>query len=497
MAGVDRYATSVAASHAAFPADTQAKTVYLVSGTSPWHSLSATPAAVNDSAAVLLTRPDGIPSVVATELARLHPEQIVVVGPADTVSGTVLAQAKKYAADVVRVGGSSRYQTAQALVRHAFREPVSHAWITTGRVWTDGIAAGPAAGSLREPLITIDGAAASLPVAPMSLLADLEVTSVTIVGGTAAVSAGIEKQLKATLGADHVTRATGTDRYAVAARINASAHPELTAGTSYVANGRDFVNAMAGGFLAGTKKRPLYYSAPHCVPDTARTPLLGATTTRLALLGGEGSLRSLVGKLTACSSITAANSAWVLVNKKNPLRPKTYVPSDLVTPDVTYPNGARLRRAAASSLSRMFTAARTEGAGRMKIASGYRSYSTQSSVYRNRVATNGQAYADKWIARPGYSEHQSGLSLDIAPVGDASCSQHNCIGNTPQGAWLKKNAWKYGYILRYETGYTTVTGYNSEPWHYRYVGTILSTAYHSGGWHTLEQFLDEPAAPTY
>jgi zinc D-Ala-D-Ala carboxypeptidase len=187
----------------------------------------------------------------------------------------------------------------------------------------------------------------------------------------------------------------------------------------------------------------------------------------------------------------------VLINKRNPLRPTSYVPSGLVVPSVTYPNGERLRSDAAAALARMFAAARSEGAGRMSIASGYRSYTTQSSVYWNRVGTSGRAYADTWIARPGHSEHQSGLGLDIAPVGNASCSRHNCIGSTPQGAWLRGNAWRFGFVLRYESGSTAVTGYNGEPWHFRYVGTALSTGYRNGGWHSLEQFLDEPAAPTY
>ena len=62
---------------------------------------------------------------------------------------------------------------------------------------------------------------------------------------------------------------------------------------------------------------------------------------------------------------------------------------------------------------------------------------------------------------------------------------------------MKRNAWRFGFVLRYESGYSSITGYNGEPWHFRYVGTPLSTAYRNGGWHTLEQFLDEPAAPTY
>lgn len=498
ITGVDRYAASAAASRSAFPAGTHPDVVYLVSGVSPWESLSATAAAVAEHGAVLLTRPDGVPAAIATELRRLAPPAILVVGSTTTLSSTVVKQANSYAPSVTRIPGSGRYQTAQALVRRAFAAGgESHAWVATGRVWTDGLAAGAAAASRQEPLLTVDGAASTLPAATMNLVRDLGVTTLTLVGGAASVSPGIQAQLEGVLGAGSVRRATGGDQYAVAARVNALAHPGLAAGTSYVASGRDSVNGLVGSFLAGAKARPLYFTQPFCVPASVRPSLAGAGTTRVVLHGGEGSLRGLVGQLAACASITSPSSAWVLVNKHNALRPKTYVPSGLVVPRVTYPNGQRLRSTAAAALTTMFSAARSEGAGTMAIASGYRSYSTQHSVYWNRVSTNGKAYADRWIARPGYSEHQSGLSLDIKPVGNRSCSAHNCIGSTPQGAWLRRNAWRFGFVLRYESGYTGVTGYNSEPWHFRYVGVPLSTAYHAGGWHSLEQFLAEPAAPTY
>lgn len=498
IAGADRYATSVAASRAAFATGTHPAVVYLVSGTSPWESLSATPSAVARDGGVLLTRPDGIPSNVASELKRLAPASIVVVGSAAILSSAVLNQAKGYAPTVTRIPGSGRYQTAQAVVRDAFPAgSATRAWIATGRVWTDALAAGTAAAAHRAPLLTVDGSASALHAATVTLIRDIGVTSMTIVGGTSGVSRAIETQLIGILGSGNVDRASGADQYAVAARVNSLAFPSMAAGTAYVANGRDFVNALAGGFLAGRKKRPLYYTVPFCVPAAVRPTLAGPSVTRITILGGEGSVRSLVGTLEGCRSISNASSAWVLVNKRSPLRPKSYKPSGLVVPKVTYPNGRRLRSDAAGALSRMFSAAKSEGAGRMSITSGYRSYSTQHSVYWHRVSTNGRAYADKWIARPGYSEHQSALSLDISPVGDPSCRAHTCIGSTPQGAWLKRNAWRFGFILRYESGYTAVTGYNSEPWHFRYVGTPLSTAYRKGGWHTLEQFLDEPAAPTY
>ncbi|GAA4414261.1 hypothetical protein GCM10023168_37770 [Fodinibacter luteus] len=498
VAGADRYATSVAASRAAFPSGTRPSVVYLVSGTSPWESLSATPAAVAQGGGVLLTRPDGIPSSIAAELDRLAPDAIVVVGSTSAVSDAVLAQAAAYAPDVRRVGGSSRYQSAQALVRHAFpADSATHAWVATGQAWTDAVVAGAAAAAHREPLLTIDGRATALPSSTVTLVRDLGLTSVTIAGGTAAVSAGIEAQLEDLLGDAGVTRASGADRYAVSARLNALAFPDLAAGSAYLANGRDVVNALAGAFLAGRTKRPLQLTVPFCVPAAVRPSLTAPAVTKVVLLGGEGSVRGLVGTLAACRSTTTASSVWVLVNKRNALRPTSYVPGSLTVPSVTYANGQRLRSDAAAAVARMFSAARSEGAGNMKVASGYRSYSTQYSVYWNRVSTHGRAYADRWVARPGYSEHQTGLSLDIAPVGNASCSTINCIGSTPQGTWLKRNSWRFGFILRYESGYGSVTGYSSEPWHFRFVGTSLAAGYHRGGWHSLEQFLDEPAAPTY
>lgn len=498
LSGSDPYTTSVAASRAAFPTAARPRVVYLVSGTSPWESVSVTPAAGRRGGGVLLTRPDGIPSSVVAELRRLAPPAIVVVGSAQTLSDTVLRQARTLAPDVRRVAGSDRYGTSRALVRHAFPTGgATRVWVATGRAWVEGLVAGTAAAAEGAPLLTVDGSASALPSSTMSLVRELGVTSVTIAGGTQAVSPGIQAQLAALVGPAHVTRASGTDRFATAARINALALPASTAGTAYVASDRDVAGALVAGFLAGRAKRPLFPTLPYCVPATVRGSLTAATVTRVTLVGGEGSLRRLVGTLEPCHSITAASSPWVLVNKRNGLRPASYVPSGLVLPPVPNPNRARLRSDAAAALSRMFAAAGSEGAGRMAIASGYRSYRTQDAVHRNRASTHGRAHADRWIARPGHSEHQSGLSLDIAPVGEPRCRTYDCIGATPQGAWLKGNAHRFGFVLRYESGYTSVTGYGGEPWHFRYVGTPLSTAYHAGGWHTLEQFLAEPAAPTY
>ena len=309
FSGPDRYAASVAASRAVFPTGTRPDVVYLVSGVSPWESLSATAAAVAEHGAVLLTRADGIPASIATELKRLAPPVIVLVGSTSTLSNAVATQARSYTASVIRVSGSSRYQIAQSVVRRSFApggEP--RTWVATGRVWADGLVAGAAAAARREPLLTVDGAAGALPPATLELVRDLGVTTLTLVGGVASVSPGIQAQLEGVLGAGAVTRATGADQYALAARVNALAFPDLAPGSAYLANGQDFVNALTGAFLAGTSARPLYYTSPFCVPAPVRPMLVGTRTTRVVLVGREGSLRDLVGQVVACGSTTTTTT---------------------------------------------------------------------------------------------------------------------------------------------------------------------------------------------
>lgn len=117
------------------------------------------------------------------------------------------------------------------------------------------------------------------------------------------------------------------------------------------------------------------------------------------------------------------------------------------------------------------------------IVSGFRSYNTQSVLYNNYMKRDGKKAADTYSARPGHSEHQSGLAADINST-DAS------MINTKEGKWLNDNCYKYGFIIRYPKGKEDITGYIYEPWHIRYVGTELATTlYNNGDWITLEEYL--------
>ncbi|HET6863989.1 MAG TPA: M15 family metallopeptidase [Candidatus Saccharimonadales bacterium] len=189
-------------------------------------------------------------------------------------------------------------------------------------------------------------------------------------------------------------------------------------------------------------------------------------------------------------SLTDPNSIWVIVNKKHSLRPVTYAPSDLVVPSVPLRapgnESMQLRQITASALEQMFAAAKAAGIN-LQLSSGYRSYSYQVGTYNSYVKQSGQAYANTISARPGFSEHQTGLAADIEPV-SRQCEIVDCFANLPEGKWLAANAYKYGFLMRYPADKASITGYDYEPWHFRYIGTALSTELRALHVETLEEF---------
>jgi D-alanyl-D-alanine carboxypeptidase len=125
----------------------------------------------------------------------------------------------------------------------------------------------------------------------------------------------------------------------------------------------------------------------------------------------------------------------------------------------------------------------------LRVVSAYRSYTQQRQLYRSEVRQLGVAAARLIAARPGHSEHQLGTAIDF---GSANLSEYNGVGSdwalTPTGAWMEQNAWKYGFVMSYPAGDTSVTCYQYEPWHYRYVGREVAAAVHNSGL-TLREYL--------
>lgn len=204
------------------------------------------------------------------------------------------------------------------------------------------------------------------------------------------------------------------------------------------------------------------------------------------------------GVLSQQFSLSDPASQWVIVNKHRPLTPLQFVPPDLVQPRVQLAvsgEASLLNSTTAAAAEKLFAAAASEGAT-MTLASGYRSFQTQTATYNGYVSTRGQASADTASARPGFSEHQTGWAFDIGDGGGA-CSFEPCFADQPAAVWAKANAFKHGFVVRYPWMLNEITGYYYEPWHLRFVGVEAATDMAKRGIGTLEEYFGLEAAPGY
>lgn len=221
----------------------------------------------------------------------------------------------------------------------------------------------------------------------------------------------------------------------------------------------------------------------------------GKTPTGGKSASGTGSGSSKTGRKGFINTysvehvVSNPKSIEVLVNKTYRL-PEGYVPPDLVYPNVPFifsekVDKRKMRREAAAALEKLFAAAKKDGV-ELAGVSGYRSESRQKTLYNNYVQRDGVKAADTYSARPGHSEHQTGLTIDVSGI-TGKCAAESCFAGTKEAKWLDKHAHEYGFIIRYPEGKDSITGYKYEPWHLRYVGTRTANEIASRST-TLEQY---------
>jgi D-alanyl-D-alanine carboxypeptidase len=165
---------------------------------------------------------------------------------------------------------------------------------------------------------------------------------------------------------------------------------------------------------------------------------------------------------------STGNDLLIIANKYYKLG-SSYVPKDLVKIDAkdSYGNNTfQVVSIVKEKFNKMNADMKKAGLG-LLVKSGYRSYQTQVGLYNDYVKANGKAAADTFSARAGYSEHQTGLAIDVCA--SKSCA-YSTFESTDEYKWMKNNSYKYGFILRYPSDKTDITGYKFESWHYRYVG---------------------------
>lgn len=168
-------------------------------------------------------------------------------------------------------------------------------------------------------------------------------------------------------------------------------------------------------------------------------------------------------------SVAGKYGEVIIVNKKHPLAP-TYAPGE--NPE------------AKAAFDRLLTDMQAQGYAVSQQYSGFRSYEMQATIYQNYVARDGQAAADRYSARPGYSEHQTGLAFDVLDAAG------RLLEEPAAASWLANQAHHYGFIVRYQPGKEMITGYMAESWHLRYIGQEAHDIYQSGL--TLEEYYGVP-----
>lgn len=188
--------------------------------------------------------------------------------------------------------------------------------------------------------------------------------------------------------------------------------------------------------------------------------------------------------------VTNPDSIPVLVNKENKL-PDGYQPKDLVNPKIPFVFGGELtskrkmRAQAAAAIEKLFAAAKRQGISLLGV-SAYRSYDAQKVLFNYYTKKDGYKAALAYSALPGTSEHETGLAIDVTG-GNGECAAEDCFARTKEAKWLQKHAADYGFIIRYPKGKETITGYQYEPWHLRYVGKTIAQKIMKSGI-TLEEY---------
>lgn len=224
---------------------------------------------------------------------------------------------------------------------------------------------------------------------------------------------------------------------------------------------------------------------PTASPSASAAPTTGGKTSPSPTGGGKGGATATPSDPAA----TKPESVSVLVNKQFAL-PDSYNPSDLVYPDVPFTfkeqiEKRKMRKEAAGALEQMFAGAKKDGIYLAGV-SAYRSHATQTSLFNQYVKKDGEEKAKTYSAVPGHSEHETGLAIDVSGS-DGKCAADDCFGGTKEANWLAKHATEYGFIIRYPKGKESITGYQYEPWHIRYVGTKISKEIGSKN-STLEEY---------
>ncbi|MDQ3688991.1 MAG: cell wall-binding repeat-containing protein [Chloroflexota bacterium] len=285
IAGADRYGTAAAVSAATFAPG--AGVAYVATGASFPDALSAGPLAARDRGPVLLVTRGSVPAVTMSELKRLKPKKIIVLGGTSAVSSAV-ASTLASVAPVTRIAGADRYDTS-ARLSATFATGVPVAYVATGANFPDALAGVPAAARGKGPLLLVSPYGIPGPIARE--LERLKPRRIVILGGTSVVSSATATALdRYTTGS--VTRRAGANRYETAVAVSKATFP--SARVAYVAVGTNFPDALGGGPAAAIAGGPMLLVTRDSIPAVVRSELLRLGVDRVVILGGTSAISATV-----------------------------------------------------------------------------------------------------------------------------------------------------------------------------------------------------------
>lgn len=297
LAGGDRYGTAAAISQELFP-NSGAQVVYVATGGEFPDALTGAAAAHAAGGPLLLVTASTIPQATATELARLKPGRIVVLGGEGAVSTGVFLQLQAYASNVTRIGGGDRYETA-ILLAHEFTTTGGTVLLASGATFADAVSAGSLYSSSSGPMLLVKPGG-GLTQAVKDELKRLKPARVILIGGTSAISSEAEADLNS-LGLQ-VIRLAGADRYGTSAAVADWVRTNAGySGLTIAVSGRDFPDGLTAGVLAGARSAPLILSDGNCWTVAAAEVLKRLAPTSLKLIGGSYLLPASIADLQACN----------------------------------------------------------------------------------------------------------------------------------------------------------------------------------------------------
>lgn len=282
IAGVDRFDTNARMSRIALHGQTNIGVAYVASGLNYPDALSAGPAAIEAGGALVTVATNSVPNVALSELRRLNPARVVILGGPTTVSTAVEEILEDEFGVVDRIAGANRFETSLRVASDAF-DAAPIVFIANGNNFPDALASGPAAGSLGAPVLLVNGGAQSVDDDLIELLDELGTTRAYVLGSSASVSTGILSQLNGYLD-DGAQRISGPDRYATAVAINSRFFGESE--IALLSTGVNFPDALGGGVLAHAWDAPLYLTPPTCLTEGVLVDMLDRGVQEVYLLGG-------------------------------------------------------------------------------------------------------------------------------------------------------------------------------------------------------------------